>query len=401
MTRVVTGTDLLMGQLRTFTQEKISRTPWVRDALACSVLMSNDLPLRKRLRPRGRDNRVVKSRRVQDVDDIARDDNEKLIKKTRRQNCSKKDKSIPSRIRLRLPIDDLAHALAKSARIKDHSAEYKKETKEYSDKCVYGDVARAFSATLIFAQAEGGSAVMVSGCGDIITAAHCLGDVPKIGLQRCLLFSDGTICVARSTAVNVNLDIALMKCLLIYDPTNTQAKAQKMTKSKGRRFPWRQASKPFAFVDIMCERDPDSAILATAEANPPKRKSKRLRQAKLHVPLMCIGQSILARHRNICFSSGQYLGVYKGHDAQMGKLMHSAWTYYGTSGGPLFFRGKLVGVHTSWDSSTCTRHGAHWRDIKKFLEKNKKWTQIKSMSVSEKGQRAGARHTKRKRSKQR
>jgi hypothetical protein len=48
--------------------------------------------------------------------------------------------------------------------------------------------------------------------------------------------------------------------------------------------------------------------------------------------------------------------------------MHSAWTYYGTSGGPLFYRGKLIGLHSSWDSATSTRHGVHYRAILPFLE---------------------------------
>ena len=47
--------------------------------------------------------------------------------------------------------------------------------------------------------------------------------------------------------------------------------------------------------------------------------------------------------------------------------MHSAWTYYGTSGGGLFFRGVLVGLHSSWDSATATRHGVHYRAMQSML----------------------------------
>jgi len=279
---------------------------------------------------------------------------------------------VASRPRLRLPARDLPDAMSKRARIKSHAAEYSDEMNEYAAKSIYGDVKRAFLSTLIFAQAEGGSAVMVSSSGDILTAAHCLGETPKVGDQRCLLFPDGTVCVAKAVAFNFRLDVALMKCQLLHDGSaNNKVTKSKKAKAKGRHFPWQQASHRFTFVDIMCSHDPDSSILATAEEIPQKRGSKRLRQAKQDIPVMCIGQSILKRHLNISFSSGQYLGVYKGPN-NFGKLLHSAWTYFGTSGGPLFFRGKLVGLHTSYDPAACTRHGVHWRDVRKFLRRHKK-----------------------------
>lgn len=43
----------------------------------------------------------------------------------------------------------------------------------------------------------------------------------------------------------------------------------------------------------------------------------------------------------------------------LGRLVHSAWTYWGHSGCPLFSRttGRVVGLHNSWDEDTCKRHG--------------------------------------------
>ena len=334
--------------------------------------------IRSRLRPRGKRRRAVVDTKVASGDASTRD------------NPVKRKKTRP---RLRLPAEDLVNALSKAARIKSHAAKYSSEIKEYATKSIYGDVEQAFSSTLIFAQAEGGSAVMVSSSGDIITAAHCLGSSPRVGLQRCLLLSDGTVCVAKATAVDTVLDIALMKCMFVHDGSTT--KQSKAVKKSRRSFPWREACSPFAFAEIMRASDPDAAILATADARPSKRSSRRVRQAKLKLPVMCIGQSILARHTNICLSCGQYLGVYQGLDPDMGKLMHSAWTYYGTSGGPLFFRGKLIGVHTSWDSATCTRHGAHWRDIGKFLSRHIRPSR-KGKATCSKGRAAGGTRSKEK-----
>ena len=42
----------------------------------------------------------------------------------------------------------------------------------------------------------------------------------------------------------------------------------------------------------------------------------------------------------------------------LGALMHSCWTYWGSSGAPIFNRksGKVVGIHNSWDPSCGQRH---------------------------------------------
>ena len=42
----------------------------------------------------------------------------------------------------------------------------------------------------------------------------------------------------------------------------------------------------------------------------------------------------------------------------LGALMHSCWTYWGSSGAPIFNRksGEIVGIHNSWDPSCGQRH---------------------------------------------
>jgi len=52
----------------------------------------------------------------------------------------------------------------------------------------------------------------------------------------------------------------------------------------------------------------------------------------------------------------------------LGRTKHSAWTYWGHSGSPLFdTRGRIVALHNSWDSKTAMRHAVPWEAIGKFL----------------------------------
>ncbi len=52
----------------------------------------------------------------------------------------------------------------------------------------------------------------------------------------------------------------------------------------------------------------------------------------------------------------------------LGRTKHSAWTYWGHSGSPLFdTRGRIVALHNSWDSRTAMRHAVTWEAIQKFL----------------------------------
>lgn len=55
----------------------------------------------------------------------------------------------------------------------------------------------------------------------------------------------------------------------------------------------------------------------------------------------------------------------------LGRTKHSAWTYWGHSGSPLFdMRGRIVALHNSWDSKTAMRHAVPWEAITKFLSEH-------------------------------
>ena len=83
-----------------------------------------------------------------------------------------------------LPSDDVDWALEKATRIRGHAAENREEVEDHTRRVKYGDVGRLWSASMVFAQGDGGSAVCVSPTGRIVTCAHCLGDEPAIGAQR-------------------------------------------------------------------------------------------------------------------------------------------------------------------------------------------------------------------------
>jgi hypothetical protein len=272
-------------------------------------------------------------------------------------------------------VGDLEISLKKSKQMHREHIQYVEEIEEHIVLEKYGDVARIHASTMIFGQKEGGSAVVISANGDILTCAHCLGSDPTVGSQCCLLSADGKVCLANVCNVDERADLALLKCVRIYDQENKS---------------WMEPAVPFVFTELCTEESEEAAVLVNANptgGSGPKR-SKKGRRARQDLPVMCIGQSILARHLNLCISTGQYLGVYD-HEAdicdnwELGQLMHSAWTYYGTSGGPLFYRGKLIGLHSSYDSATTTRHGVHYEAIGYFL------AYARAQAVKTKGRKRG------------
>ena len=63
---------------------------------------------------------------------------------------------------------------------------------------------------------------------------------------------------------------------------------------------------------------------------------------------------------------------------EIGQLVHSCWTYWGHSGAPIIHRGKLIGLHSSWDDETGTRHGVHLLAILEFLNSTAEFVESRS-----------------------
>lgn len=57
--------------------------------------------------------------------------------------------------------------------------------------------------------------------------------------------------------------------------------------------------------------------------------------------------------------------------AELGGLAHTAWTYWGHSGSPLFdHEGRVIALHNTWNSVTAMRHGIPLDEIQAFLQEN-------------------------------
>jgi hypothetical protein len=228
------------------------------------------------------------------------------VKRKRAENIETKktnNKSQNSKPESVLPFGTVASmdlALQKSERMKKESDLYTMEINEHARQNKYGEVARLHAATLIFGQEEGGSAVVVSSKGDILTCAHCLGSEPELGNQWCLLFGDGGLCLAEAFSIDERADLALLRCVGLFDENS------KLWTPPGKR--------SFEFVEVCTDGSDDAAMLESAtvgkKTDTGKQQSGRVLRRKQDLPIMCIGQSIVKRNLNLCISTGQYLGIY-------------------------------------------------------------------------------------------
>jgi len=210
-------------------------------------------------------------------------------------------------------------------------AAFAEECREYQASMGFNP----FDATLIFAQAEAGSAVCVSGGGLVLTCAHCISeeDDEKKALEttKRLVFSNGRIVSARCIRINFTADVALLQI------------------SPREIFPFVSlaAAEPKKNATIVCVGQPGQDDLESDE----DQKT---------------GYDI------IFTSSGSIRGYLRGDlndNSEIGKLKHNAWTYWGHSGAPLFdTRGNLVGLHSSWNDRTGMRHGISWSCLSSLLE---------------------------------
>ncbi|KAJ7832942.1 AT hook domain-containing protein family protein [Mycena olivaceomarginata] len=203
----------------------------------------------------------------------------------------------------------------------------------------------ALEASLIFAQAEAGSAVCVDSAGWVLTCAHCIAETEEEyrdsgAAPRWLLSYTGLAVRVECRVWDFQRDLALLQITAV-----------------------EVESGPVAAFAFLCP---------AAHAPAPKTR------------VVCIGQpgqddleSTSARRTNYPFifvSSGIFRGLVPGvdpHDnAEIGTLMHDAWTYWGHSGAPLIHaaEGSLVGLHSSWDDETGMRHGVPHTAIVAFLQ---------------------------------
>ena len=212
----------------------------------------------------------------------------------------------------------------------------------------------AISATLIFAQAEAGTAVCIHASGILLTCAHCIAETEAeldFSKPHVLLFASGAVVTAHCTAWDPKRDLALLKITAAQRPPGGDDSG---VSPPHWQFP----------------------VLGIADRSP-----------KVGTKLVCIGQpgsedleceeaGVETGYEVLCVSEGTFGGYADGQDVQdneeIGALMHSCWTYWGHSGAPLVERTArtgemLVGVHSSWDDETGMRRGVGVEAIREFL----------------------------------
>lgn len=260
-----------------------------------------------------------------------------------------------------LPDGELDMAISKSLRIKKDSHKYFNELRQCVDATnTLEDILIYEKACVIFGQEEGGGGVFISNTGDILTCAHCLEDDVRIGQLRTVVDSSGVIYLTESVKINEVSDLALFCCLGYYD----------VDKSTTTKPVWVQLlDGSVNFIEIMNKENTDTTDLSSLCTE--SKLTRRSRRGSSGPSMVCIGQNLIPRHPLFMGSSGNFLGIDSmdniNDNFDLGQLRHSCNTGYGTSGAPLIFKSKLVGIHNSWNADAHSRHGIHFQCILNFL----------------------------------
>lgn len=198
------------------------------------------------------------------------------------------------------------------------------------------------NSSFAFAQMECGSAVCVSPKGLILTNLHCIEECKSkedasglIGSTRLIVANDGVIHLCEVINIDFRKDLSLLKSVAFFD--KDKEKFIKFTRGQ-----------TFNFSSISSKLNDGTKII-------------------------CIGHPALKGYGMLHLSKGKFLGIHDESDIQnnseIGQLKHTAWTYWGHSGGGIFnYDGEIVGLHSSWNEKTGIRHGCHLKCIMSFLK---------------------------------
>lgn len=181
----------------------------------------------------------------------------------------------------------------------------------------------------------------------MLTCSHCVAESKddfERGQEKWLLFASGRIVRAKCVAWDERRDLALLQVTATQPPPQMEGEATS--------FPFASISPSQGGGQLLCIGHPGSEDLEAFTSG------------------IETGYDVLH------ISSGRFRGLAPSQDprdnSEIGALMHDCWTYWGHSGAPLIARGKgkLVGLHSSWDDSTGMRRGVPLVALRAFLNEH-------------------------------
>ncbi|PGH07636.1 hypothetical protein GX51_01645 [Blastomyces parvus] len=218
----------------------------------------------------------------------------------------------------------------------------------------------ALAASLIFAQHEAGTAVCIHPAGWLITCAHCFGDTEEeyrsSAKTRWLLLYDGRAVQVECHVWDMKRDLALLKIIAVESDDTSAIMNDRNSDDNHNR------GGSFSYVTLAsCTPAVDTPIICIGQPGSEDLESTTDRKTDYGL---------------VEISHGAFRGMIPGADpcdnSEIGTLKHDAWTYWGHSGAPLLNKkdGTLIGLHSSWDDQTGTRHGVPLFAIEIFLREH-------------------------------
>eukprot|EP00944_MAST-04C_sp_MAST-4C-sp1_P011150 g11150.t1 len=175
------------------------------------------------------------------------------------------------------------------------------------------------------------------------------------GRYKIIIFNDGSIHVAQCVYNSDRSDVAFLRVLKLREGDSghssmLSSQISSATTSTTSRYEKVKTSKIAAVAakqgdDVYCIHNPYDWDLELAEGARPRRNG--------FLPFTISSGDIDGYSDGGAGKSGRIIV----HN-DLGALMHSCWTYWGSSGAPIFNRksGEIVGIHNSWDPSCGQRH---------------------------------------------
>ncbi|KAG7287024.1 hypothetical protein NEMBOFW57_006524 [Staphylotrichum longicolle] len=191
---------------------------------------------------------------------------------------------------------------------KDHALLLLKQARLQAVTSSSRGASAATSATLIFAQAEAGTAVCIDPSGLLLTCAHCIAETEDeldLSKPHHLLFASGTVVTAHCTAWDPERDLALLQITAAQlPPVGDESSAG----FGNWQFPAIGIADraPRVGTKLVCIGQPGSEDLECEEAG------------------------VETGYEVLCASVGQFKGYAEGQDVQdneeIGALMHRLWS---------------------------------------------------------------------------